>query len=352
MLDLHRSRQQDVGVARGVGHEVIDDHGEQVVARQAAAHAGLVRDAGRRVGGQHQQRLHRRIAAIEQAFPEPGHVQGPGRPGAKVVAPQRRPVDAEEPARVVVDAAAGMAPVAGDPGDAGDRAHRHPTAAVALQADADADAGGPGVGDPPAQLHDRRDRQPGDRRHAIGRVLEDALAERVPAHRVPVDEVAILGALAQHDVQQPERERRVGAGQRRKVPVAGGGGARPHRIDGDDLRALAARLEDRAPQVRMRRQHVGAPDDDQLRAAQRFRIHADAVVAERVAGAEAPGDHADGLDVLRGAERVPQPPAGAVGAVEQAHVAGADIRPDGLTAVGGDDLAAGAPRCDRGPRPR
>ena len=200
-------------------------------------------------------------------------------------------------------------------------------------------------------VHDRRDRQPGDRRHAIGRVLEDALAERVPAHRVPVDEVAILGALAEHDVQQAERQRRVGAGQRRQVPVAGRGGARPHRIDGDDLRALAARLEDRAPQVRMRRQHVGAPDDHQLRAAQRLRIHADAVVAERVAGAEAAGDRADGLHVLRGAEHVPQPPAGAVGAVEQAHVAGADVGPDGLAAVGGDDRPAAASRSDRGPRP-
>ena len=115
MLDLHRSRQQDVGVARGVGHEVIDDHGEQIVARQAAPHPGLVRDAGRRVRGQTKSACTGGSSALEQALAEPGHVAAPAPDaGAKVVAPQRRPVDAEEPARVVVDAAAGMAPVAGD----------------------------------------------------------------------------------------------------------------------------------------------------------------------------------------------------------------------------------------------
>src|SRR5262249_20149676 len=36
VLDLHGCRQQDVGIARGVSHKVLDDNGKKIVARQAA----------------------------------------------------------------------------------------------------------------------------------------------------------------------------------------------------------------------------------------------------------------------------------------------------------------------------
>jgi len=48
---------------------------------------------------------------------------------------------------------------------------------------------------------------------------------------VAVDEVAILRALAQHDVQESERQRGVGPGDDREVAFRGIGGARPSRVD-------------------------------------------------------------------------------------------------------------------------
>ena len=102
----------------------------------------------------------------------------------------------------------------------------------------------------------------------------------------------------------------------------------------------------------MRRQHVGAPQHHELREPERLGIHADAVVAQRVAGAEAAGDRADRLHVTRRAEHVPQPAPGAIGAVDQAHVAGADEGPDRLGAVAWRSRRGAAWRSRRAPRPR
>ena len=154
VLDRHRRRQHDVRVARGVGQEVLDDDGEQIVAREAATDLRLMRDARRGIAGVHEERLDRRIVELEQPLAEPRHVQSARLPRPEVVAPQRGPVQAEEAARVVVDTAARIAPVAGDAGNAGDRPHRHAAAAVTLNADADANAGRPSLGQPLAELDD------------------------------------------------------------------------------------------------------------------------------------------------------------------------------------------------------
>ena len=148
-----------------------------------------------------------------------------------------------------------------------------------------------------------------------------------------VDELPVLPAFGQHDVQQAERERGVRARHRREVPVALRRGARPNRIDGDDQRAVLPRLEDRPPQVGMRRQHVRAPEHDELREPERLRVHSDAVVAQRVAGAESARDRADRHDVTRRAQHVPEPASRAVDALDQPHAAGADEGPDRLGAV-------------------
>ena len=49
--------------------------------------------------------------------------------------------------------------------------------------------------------------------------------------------VAVLGALVEHHSQQPERERGVGARQRREVLVRLLGGARAQRVDRHHVRA-------------------------------------------------------------------------------------------------------------------
>ena len=62
MLEEHGGGQHDVGEFRRLGHELLVDAGEQVLARQPLLHLGLVgRDRGR-VGVLHEQHLHRRAA--------------------------------------------------------------------------------------------------------------------------------------------------------------------------------------------------------------------------------------------------------------------------------------------------
>jgi hypothetical protein len=65
VLDGHGGGQHDVGVARGIGQEVLDHHGEEVLARQAAQHSGLVRDAGRGVARIDEQSLDPGVTHLE-----------------------------------------------------------------------------------------------------------------------------------------------------------------------------------------------------------------------------------------------------------------------------------------------
>jgi hypothetical protein len=213
VLGLHRARQQQVGVVGGVRLEVVDDDREEVLAREPAAHALLVGDARHRV------------------------------------------------ARVDHGAAARIPPVTGHAGDAGDRSHGHAAAGVPLQPHRDADAGRPRGGRPVAERDDALARQAGDLAHALGRKFEDAAPEHLPAERVGLDERAVLAALGDH-VEEAEGQRGVGARPRRQVLVGGGGGAGADRIERDDVGAVPAGHLDVLPQVMVRRQRVGAPEED------------------------------------------------------------------------------------------
>ena len=173
----------DVRVARRVGQEVLDYDGEQIAAREAAQHLRLMWNAGRGIAGVHEQRLDRRVVDIEQSLTEPRHLQGARGPRPQVVAPQRGPVQAVEAARVVVDAATRITPVAGDAGNACDGSDRHPAAAVTLDADADANPGGPRLGEPLAQLDDRVGRKPGDRRPRATAETRGCACETRPSRR-------------------------------------------------------------------------------------------------------------------------------------------------------------------------
>ena len=145
--------------------------------------------------------------------------------------------------------------------------------------------------------------------------------------------------FAQHDVQQTERERGIRSGHRREVPVARRGGPRANRIDGDDQGAVLSRLENRPPQVRVRRQHVRAPEHDELREPERLRVHSDAVVARACSRCRIRPRSCRSSDVTRRAEHVPEPASGTVDALDQPHVAGAEKGPDRLGAVRRDHVA-------------
>src|SRR5262245_60151750 len=77
---------------------------------------------------------------------------------------------------------------------------------------------------------------------------------------------------------------------------------------------------------------VRAPKDNQPGKPQRFRIHADPVVAEGVPCAEPAGDCASVHDMARSAQRIPKALARAVNTLDQPHVSAANVRPDGLGA--------------------
>ena len=128
---------------------------------------------------------------------------------------------------------------------------------------------------------------------------------------------AVLGAARDDHVEQAERERGVGARERREVLVRLRGGAGPERVDRDDVRALLARLEDELPQVVAARQRVRPPQQDQLRVLEGLGVHPGRR-AGHVGGALAARDAAGGHVVARGAEHVPQPLARA--ALEALHV--------------------------------
>src|SRR5215471_1010967 len=94
--------------------------------------------------------------------------------------------------------------------------------------------------------------------------------------------------------------------------------------------ATPASCRNGAPQVMVGGEGVAAPEDDELREAQRLRIHADAVVSERVASAHPARDRADRHEMPGSAERVPEAAPRAVDALEQPHAARAQVRPDGF----------------------
>ena len=105
-----------------------------------------------------------------------------------------------------------------------------------LHAGADPDGRGARRGQPLAEGLDALDGQPRDLGDAGRGIVLDALAEGVPAERVRLDELAVLGAPRDHHVQQSERQRRIGARPRRQMLVGLVGAARADRIDDDDVR--------------------------------------------------------------------------------------------------------------------
>src|SRR5258705_1351059 len=86
-------------------------------------------------------------------------------------------------------------------------------------------------------------------------------------------------------------------------------------------------------------QRVAAPEDDELREAERLGVNADTVVAERVAGSPPARDRADRHDVPGGANDVPEPAPRAIAALEKPHAARAQVRPYGFRPELADDAA-------------
>ncbi len=70
VLQKRGGGQQDVGVIGGVGLELLEHHGEQIVAAQAREHGILIGRDGGRVGVVDHQRLDRRIVEFGERLAE------------------------------------------------------------------------------------------------------------------------------------------------------------------------------------------------------------------------------------------------------------------------------------------
>ena len=193
LLELRRRRQDDVGVVGGVGEELLADHREQVVAGQSLQRQVLVRGLGDRVAVVDEQGLDRRVEveAPGQRRAQLELVDNTGAGPDHVGAVQPVPVDRERPQRKLQQAAADVAPGADEGRQAGDRADGLAAAGVPLDGDPDADRRRRGGGVLGGQGDDVVDRDAGDLRRPLRRVLLHPLDELVVADRVVLDVVGV-----------------------------------------------------------------------------------------------------------------------------------------------------------------
>ena len=108
-------------------------------------------------------------------------------------------------------------------------------------------------------------------------IRQHALLERFEADRIALDIVAVDQVLGDEDVHHAERERRVRAGQRRDVLAAFLGGQAAIRVDCDQLGAAPLGFLGARPEVQVRDDRVGTPNDDELRLVEALRVVAQLV---------------------------------------------------------------------------
>ena len=276
LLKLSGGRQHQVGVAGGVGQEMLADHGEQVLPRQARDHLVLFRADHHRVGVVHHQRGDRRVQAQlpGQRPAQQELVDDPGPRRGQLGMEQGGPVHRERPQRQLQQPAADPPPGSGQRGQAGDRAHRLPAPGVPLDGHPDPDHRRLAGGVLPGQGPDVIGRDPGLLRCPFRGIPGDPLGQLVITDGVVADVGLIGESLADDHVHQGQRERAVGAGPDRDVPVRVRGRPVPHRVDHHDLGAAALCLGDERPQVQVGRDHVAGPDEDVAGVRQALRIHA------------------------------------------------------------------------------
>src|SRR5271165_2230884 len=243
--------------------------------KRARDHFVLFRADHHRVGVVHHQRGDRRVQAQlpGQRPAQQELVDHPGPRRGQLRVQQRGPVHRERPQRQLQQPAANPAPGPGQRRQAGDRAHRLPAPGVPLDRHPDPDHRRLGGGVLPGQGADVIDRDAGLLRSPFRGVTLNALGQLLVSDGV-IPDVGLIGeSLADDDVHHGQRERAVGAGPDRDVPVRVRGRPVPDRVDHHDLGAAALRLGHERPQVQVRRDHVAGPDEDVAGVNQALRIH-------------------------------------------------------------------------------
>ena len=194
------------------------------------------------------------------------------------------------------------------PGPAGRRWRaRHCRRARALHAVVQADGGGRGGAIVARQLADLLHGQAADLGRALGRPLQGAGLEFLPAQRVARDVVMVQPAVRDQLVHQGQRQGGIGAGQQLQVLVAFVGGLGLARVYAHQARAVALGLQCIAPEMQAAADAVAAPDEDEPAFGEMLHAHAQLAAIGQVQGL-APGAGADGAVQQRGAELVEEAP--------------------------------------------
>ena len=333
VLDLRGGRQHVVGQVGRVGHELLQHHGEQVLARKAGHDLGRLGRHGHGIAVVDHDGVHARAEAIA-AFVQQGVADGAHVDGARAaLAQQVRHLQSGalrgQGARGGQQQAAGtVAPGAHQGRQAGDGAHGIAAAARALHAVVQADGGGRGGAIVARQLADLLHGQAADLGRALGRPLQGAGLEFLPAQRVARDVVMVQPAVRDQLVHQGQRQGGIGAGQQLQVLVAFVGGLGLARVYAHQARAVALGLQCIAPEMQAAADAVAAPDEDEPAFGEMLHAHAQLAAIGQVQGL-APGAGADGAVQQRGAELVEEAPVHAL-ALHQAHGACVAVGQDGF----------------------
>ncbi|MNO48279.1 hypothetical protein D3C76_386120 [compost metagenome] len=347
MLQLRRGWQQDVGVIGGVGLEMFQHHGEQVLAGKALSDFRRLGRHRHRIRVVHDQRFDLRAelgrGLTQQVIADGAHVDGARLAArAQLRTLQCTEIDREGVRRRQQGTAGGLSPGANQGRQTGDVAHRHAAATHALQAVVEADRHGLAalacLTVVPRQLEHFLGGDAADLRGALRRPLLHALLELFEAQGVLGDVRLVQQILGDQHMHHAERQRRVGARHQRNMLVAFFRRERAVGIDGDELGAAPLGLLHAGPEVQVGGDRVAAPDQNQFGMLELFDIGAQ-LGADGVRVADTARGAADGAIEVRRADLVEKARGHRV-TLHQAHGAGIAVRQDGLRGARRDVLEA------------
>ena len=339
VFELRGRRQDVVGPVGRIGLEMLQHHGEQVLARETLHHLRRVGRHGDRVAVVDHQGFDLRAKGgrgrAQQIVANGHHVDGAWRaPGQQVGALQHGPLHREGARAGQQQPARALAPRTGERGQAGHGAHGVGAAVRTLHAVVQANGGGLGGAPVLRQLTDLRHGQAADRSGPLGRPLQGARAQGLPAQGVARDVVVIQPIVHDQLVHQRQRQRRIGAGQQLQVLMAFVRSLGAARVDAHQACPRALGLLGITPEMQVAANRIAPPDHDEARLGEELHAHAH-LAAQRVHQALAARRGANGARQLRGAEAVEKAPVHAL-ALYQPHGAGVAVGQDGLRVARGD----------------
>ncbi len=282
MLEECGRRQDDVGERSGIGHDLLVDDNEYVVARQLLDDSALIRRSCNRIAVVDKHTFDRRSARLAERARELAHIHRARLRRGLADRSLRR----DGPARVTVrhrEAAAAHAELAGDRGQREDR--RDGTTAVAVAFDAPAAA---------------------DHRRRAARVQLDELVELTrfdaglggcsrdrPASGTDLQlldagrtrgELRITVTAREQRVDHRECDRQIGAWTDRDMEIRASRERSPPWIDHSELGSGFARTLDHGDEMDPGRRRVHAPQHDQLRVLEILERDAGHLAVEAVRG--------------------------------------------------------------------